>query len=180
VALPGAAEIAAKAKAKTSTSTSTSTAATTSTSTSEPIDAPPKAVDSINVAKEIAKQHPSIDHLSAPASRIQSGTATPAPEAEPTKKASTSAAAAESTPSTAAATKKEEEPVKEAATKEEPAEQAKQPSMEEVTPAAKKDDDDAETETAAKGVEGVHVGEGAETQKQDAKEGEDAGKSLED
>ena len=60
------------------------------------IDDPPKPetmdsapVDkekSINAAKAMLKaDHPSIDHLSAPASRIQSGTATPANEADATE-----------------------------------------------------------------------------------------------
>ncbi|KAK4957316.1 hypothetical protein LTR10_005278 [Elasticomyces elasticus] len=47
--------------------------------------APVDKQQSINVAKEALKaQHPSIDHLSAPASRIHSGTATPARQTEPT------------------------------------------------------------------------------------------------
>ncbi|KAK5742673.1 hypothetical protein LTR17_003205 [Elasticomyces elasticus] len=47
--------------------------------------APVDKQQSINVAKEALKaQHPSIDHLSAPASRIHSGTATPAQQTEPT------------------------------------------------------------------------------------------------
>lgn len=79
IALPGAAEIADRNKAK---------------STSPPIDGPSKAEtmssspeekqQSINFAKEkIAKEHPAVDHLSAPASAVQSGTATPEPEEEP-------------------------------------------------------------------------------------------------
>ena len=77
-ALPGAAEIAEMNKAK---------------STSPPIDelakvetvsSPPEEKrQSINFAKEkIAKEHPGVDHLSAPASAVQSGTATPEPEEE--------------------------------------------------------------------------------------------------
>ncbi|KAF2773431.1 hypothetical protein EJ03DRAFT_371346 [Teratosphaeria nubilosa] len=84
VALPGAAEIAARSKAK----------------TSEPLGLPPKVEtmasapaekeESINLAKEkIGDQHPNLEHLSAPASALQSGTATPAHDtstaAEPTK-----------------------------------------------------------------------------------------------
>ncbi|KAK5691642.1 hypothetical protein LTR97_011639 [Elasticomyces elasticus] len=47
--------------------------------------APVDKQQSINVAKEALKaQHPSIDHLSAPASRIHSGTATPAQQTDPT------------------------------------------------------------------------------------------------
>ena len=86
VALPGAAEIAERNKAK---------------STSPPIDGPAKVEtmssapeekqQSINFAQEkMAKEHPAIDHLSAPASAVQSGTATPEPEKEPAAAAATS------------------------------------------------------------------------------------------
>lgn len=132
-ALPGAAEIAAKNKPQ-------------PTSTSNPIDEPPKVEtmssapadkeQNISEAKEAPKHNPAHDHLSAPASAIQSGTATPASEpASDSTEADSEAASQEAA---------------------------------------------GEEDSAAKGIQGLQVGEGAKVQQQSAKEGGDAGKSVED
>ncbi|KAM3415518.1 hypothetical protein BST61_g9039 [Cercospora zeina] len=69
IALPGAAEIAARKK-KSSPPLQAKIVETRAAATTEPV---PEA----GKAKEAPISHPAIDHLSAPASRIQSGTATP-------------------------------------------------------------------------------------------------------
>ncbi|CAK1354428.1 hypotheticalsprotein [Cercospora beticola] len=69
IALPGAAEIAAR-KAKSTTPLQAVNVETRAAGTTEPA---PEA----DKSKETPAAHPAIDHLSAPASRIQSGTATP-------------------------------------------------------------------------------------------------------
>ena len=79
VALPGAWEMAERNKMKSPLSEAPAVESITS--------APAEKEQSINAAKEISKHHPSLDHLSAPGSRIQSGTATPA-KTEPAADAS--------------------------------------------------------------------------------------------
>jgi len=154
--LPDAAEIAAR-------SSKPETPATASV-----IDTPPKVETmdsapadkekSINAAKEALKgQHPAIDHLSAPASAIQSGTATPAQQAEPEK------AETQHIPI---------EPVTEAE-KEATGGTGEKVGVVGATEVVDK-------ETAAKGVEALQLGEGTKTQEQGAKEGEEAGTSVED
>lgn len=69
IALPGAAEIAAR-KAKSTTPLQAVNVETRAAGTTEP---KPEA----DKSKESSAAHPAIDHLSAPASRIQSGTVTP-------------------------------------------------------------------------------------------------------
>ncbi|KAK4636768.1 uncharacterized protein CLAFUR5_00851 [Fulvia fulva] len=82
IALPGAAEIAERnkakaeaAKAEAAKSPSQLEAINPETLASSPED---KKEQHMEKAKDIGKSHPNLDHLSAPASRIQSGTATPA------------------------------------------------------------------------------------------------------
>lgn len=153
-ALPGAAEIAARNKAQASTIDSPPKVETMSS-------APDEKEESIDTAKAVPKHLSSIDHLSAPASRLQSGTATPA---EP--------ATEEATETTASATGTHGG----SEIKEIPAEEVKKVESETDVP----DEDEDEDESAAKGVEGLQVGEGTKVQEQSAEEGEDAGKSVED
>lgn len=161
--LPGAEEIAARNKPLTASGPLDSEPAVQA-ATSPP---PQEKEGILNAAKEVSKHHPSLDHLSAPASRIQSGTATPQPEV----------AVEEST-------KASEEGVGEAAPKryhrgseikEVPNEEIKK-----VESGSALHEEDDEEESTAKAVEGLQVGEGKDTQKQEAKEPEDAAKSVED
>lgn len=134
-ALPGAAEIAARNKAQ-------------ETQGSSVIDEDVKAETMTSAATE---KEQSIEatkskhkaHLSAPASAIPSGVATPAEAAQ--------------------------------GTKDEPTHEVEKIETEGVP---KREDGDAES--AAKAVEGMQVGDGQSVQQQDAKAGEDAGKSVED
>ena len=73
VALPGAAEIAAMNKLKAASKAKSDVAGVEKTS---PVP-PGEEEKSVDAVKEASMQHPSLDHLSAPSSRIQSGTATP-------------------------------------------------------------------------------------------------------
>lgn len=147
--LPGAAEIAAKNKQPISNPIDEPLKAETMTT------APAEKKESINAAKEIAKQHPSLDHLSAPASRIQSGTATP-----------------QSEPAIAAI----EEPAGESAKVQDAPEDIVNDPDKKIAVR----EQDEEGDSAAKGVEGLQVADGRKTQEQDAKEGEDASISVED
>lgn len=81
VKLPGADEIAARNKA---TSPSTREALSPETKTSSPLDSKVKAEES---SQEAVKSHAALDHLSAPASRIHSGTATPTKSDDATSEA---------------------------------------------------------------------------------------------
>ncbi|TKA65679.1 hypothetical protein B0A55_09758 [Friedmanniomyces simplex] len=122
---------------------------------------PAEKEKSINAAKEALKaQHPAIDHLSAPASRIHSGSATPAQQAEPKAEApSVSQEAEEGEGQGGADVEGKEE-------------------AGDVVGSTEGEDE----QTAAKGVEGLDIGsgEGTKTQEQSAKEGGDAGVSVED
>lgn len=84
VALPGASEISDRNKENQPLKPPSGTtaavidepaaAAAVETTNSAPAD---KEKSTINAAREIAKNHPALEHMSAPASRIHSGTATP-------------------------------------------------------------------------------------------------------
>lgn len=87
------------------------------------------------------------DHLSVPASAIQSGTATPAEAVAPTSQAAAVDAPSEEVKKVEGETRIAEEP---------------------------------NVESAAKGVEGMQVGEGKMVGEQEAKKPEDATKSVED
>ncbi|KAK0946590.1 hypothetical protein LTR29_002058 [Friedmanniomyces endolithicus] len=116
--------------------------------------------ESINAAKQALKaQHPSIDHLSAPASRIHSGSATPAQQSEPATTSKTSGEAAE----------EEDETKADGEGKEEAGEVAG--STEAV-----------DEKTASTGVHALQIGSeaGTRTQEQSAVEGGAAGQSVED
>lgn len=153
--LPSAAEVAAKNKPQTSPiSASMDEPPKAETMSSAPVD----KEQSISEAKEAHKDNPALDHLSAPASALQSGTATPA-----------------------------QEPVNdEAALREEKTmhgdsgDRAEADEDKSASASAEDDEDDGEDDSAAKAVQGLQVGEGADVQEQSAADGGDAGKSVED
>lgn len=154
VALPGAAEIASRSKSSgTSILDETPKVETMSS-------APAEKEESINVAKEIIKDHPALDHLSAPASAIHSGTATPQPEQ--------TAASTERGDVTAA----ESSEVKDLSPDE-----VKNTESENSLPGEKKNHDDVDT---SKDVESTNANEEEKTQEQGAKEPDDATKSVGD
>ncbi|KAI7724322.1 hypothetical protein KC322_g72 [Hortaea werneckii] len=159
-ALPGAAEIAAKNKAQ------------SGTAGSSVVDEPPKAetMTSAPAEKEKSigdthKKNANVAHISAPASALQSGTATPA-EPEVPKRGheahlSVPASAIQSgTARTAESTPAKPEPT--------------------ASSTADTKQDENSTESVAKAVEGMQVGEGKNIQEQEAKAGDEAGKSVED
>lgn len=198
IALPGAAEIAAR--------NSKPVAATTSEGEGEQksstIDDPPKPetmssapVDkeaSLNAAKEAMKSqgHKNIEHLSAPASRLQSGTATPAEveEVDKVDQVGTPATTAPAEQSKGLEKEVEEPP----ATKPTAAAEASQEAAvegekaEEETVGTKEVESEAATmpakgkESASKDVEPIQSSEAEKTQQQEAKVGEEATKSVED
>lgn len=150
IPLPGAEEIAARNQAA---SPSTLDALNPETLTSSPQD----KKDSIEKAKEVSKHHPSLDHLSAPASRIQSGTATPAQ------------------------TEQEQEPAPDS--KQHRGSDVVQASAEEIMQVESKNalkEEEGETDAATKGVEDMKVGDGGLPQEQAAKEPALAATSVED
>lgn len=158
IALPGAAEIAARNKAK-SPSNSTAEAPGLEKITS----APAEKAESINAAKEVSQTHPSLDHLSAPASQLQSGAATP--QTEPATGPEIVAEAARSR--THRGSEVKDAPPEEirrlesaSALQEDPAEDA--------------------AEDAVSGVGALKFEEPERTRKQDAKEAGDASKSVAD
>ena len=139
-------------------------------STTRVIDEPPKPEtiesapvdkeESINAAKQALKaQHPSIDHLSAPASRIHSGSATPAQQAEPVTMSKASGEAEEDEGEKMAAGEGKGEAGEAAGSTEA-----------------------VDEKTASTGVQALQIGseEGTRTQEQSAVEGDDAGQSVED
>ena len=160
VPLPGAAEMAARNKPE---------------PPSDPLDEPLKAEtmssapaekqESINAAKEIIKDHPALDHLSAPASAIQSGTATPQPEPEvaPSEGVGTGRSSMER--------RHRGSEVFEA-----PLDEIRKIESEN----ALKEEDEDEDENASKVVDSSTAAEGEKTQEQDAKEAGDASKSVGD
>lgn len=147
IALPGAAEIAERNKGK-------------SPPILKPADEPGKAETmnsapaekhtSINFAQEkMAKDHPAVDHLSAPASAVHSGAASP--DLKPETKAETELEPAPSAPAeTEAATRKHRgSDVREA-----PIEEIKKIESES---ALHEEDEDEETKEVTEGVESVDV-----------------------
>ena len=161
VALPGAAEVAERSASK-----------------SPPILAKdPPAIESItsasankektiNAAKEIAAHHPSLDHLSAPASRIQSGHATP--QTEPASGADIVAQA------TQGRTHRGSE-VKEA-----PIEEIRKLESESALQEDPGEDAEEAEDDAAKRVSHLRFEEPVKTQEQPSKEPADASRSVED
>lgn len=79
IALPGAAEIAARGNPRSPSILAADNALQKIRSDPSEAESSEKA-EPLNAAKEVSKSHPSLDHLSAPASRIQSGTASPQSE----------------------------------------------------------------------------------------------------
>ncbi|KAK3071462.1 hypothetical protein LTR53_008579 [Teratosphaeriaceae sp. CCFEE 6253] len=147
--MPGAVEIAARSSKPDSSAEASVTDAPPNVETMA--SAPEDKKKSINAAKEALKgQHPSIEHLSAPASRIHSGSATPAQQAEP------DTAETDTTESKVGTDSKDDGGGIVGAT------------------------EVVDRETAAKGVEALQIGEGTKTQEQGAKEVEQAGTSVED
>jgi hypothetical protein len=155
VALPGAAEIAERNKAKPA-------------ATSSPIDEPVKAETmssapdekqaSINFAKEkIGREHPSVDHLSAPASAVHSGTATPEPEAE--------AEPAPVTPAPSEARKHRGSDVRDA-----PLEEIKRIESENALQEEDEEDEEDQTEEVRKGVEDAELKDSEHVTKADGPE----------
>lgn len=157
IALPGAAEIAARNQP---TSPSNFEAINAETMTSSPED----KKQSIEQAKEkLNAPAAGVDHLSAPASRLQSGTATPAQTEEPSS----------DTPKTATEKHRGSDII------EAPSEEIKK--IETENSLKEEDGEEGDTLAATKGVEGLKVGdETAKPQEQSAKEGADAGKTVED
>ena len=163
IALPGAAEIAERNKAM---STSPPAAENKTPAAEHVTTAPADKEESINAAKEISKHHPSLDHLSAPASRIHSGTATPQPEAATAAAAVTAAPA----PTAAASLPSAKDVVAQAAPRQHRGSEVKEVPLDEIKRiedenALQEEDDEDE------------VPKGEKTQEQEAKEPEDAGKS---
>jgi hypothetical protein len=160
IALPGAAEIAERNKLKSSSPPAAQKAPAVEHITTAPAD---KEV-SINAAKEISKHHPSLDHLSAPASRIHSGTATPQPESAAVAAAATAAAPAPGPLPSA------KEVVAAAAPRQHRGSEVKEVPLDEIK---RIEDENALAEEDEDGEEGAE-----KTQEQQAKEPEDAGKSV--
>ncbi|EME87317.1 uncharacterized protein MYCFIDRAFT_75171 [Pseudocercospora fijiensis CIRAD86] len=152
IALPGAAEIAARNKAQSATKVEASNA--------EPhISSPEEKKSSVEAVKDIKSSHPAIDHLSAPASRIQSGTATPAQ--------------VEEAPSSEEKQKHRGSDIIVA-----DAEQVKE--IEKSNLLQEDPNEDAEDTDAVKGVADLKVDDEKPTQEQAAKEPEDASKTVAD
>ncbi|KAI6870159.1 hypothetical protein KC338_g2771 [Hortaea werneckii] len=159
-ALPGAAEIAAKNKAQ------------SGTAGSSVVDEPPKAetMTSAPAEKEQSigdthKKNANVAHISAPASALQSGTATPAEPEVPKRGHEAHLSVPASAIQSGTATPAESTPAKPGAT---------------ASSTADTKQDENSTESVAKAVEGMQVGEGKNIQEQKAKAGDEAGKSVED
>ena len=163
IALPGAAEIAARSKSMSPPNKATEPpgdAPSLEKITSEPAE----NVAIVSSAEAISKDHPSLDHLSAPASAIQSGSATP--------RDGTAEASAEAIDAPATATKHRGSEVIEA-----PPEDIRK-----VESASALTEDPAEdtTERATKGVSSLTFQEPVRTQEQDAKAAESATDTVAD
>ncbi|EME49949.1 hypothetical protein DOTSEDRAFT_68688 [Dothistroma septosporum NZE10] len=204
IALPGAAEVAARNKAKTE--------ATNSPSQLEAINAetltssPEAKKEHIEEVKDVGKTHPNLDHLSAPASRIQSGTSTPAQhdEAEGKLPLTSLTEPTEKTHESKAEDSREKNSTEEDSKTAEVAPKNTDMKGEESIPTAEKkaddvpkvhfekkeqgdakkgSEDDKATEAATEGVQDLKL-EGKtkalKPQEEAAKEEDDAGKSIED
>lgn len=160
IALPGAAEIAARNKKPTSSSNLEAINAETMTSSPEDKKSSIEEASKANLNAPAAATN--IDHLSAPASRLHSGTATPAQTEEPSGEAPK------------AAEKHRGSDVVEA-----PSEEIKK--IESETSLKEEEVEDPDESAATKGVEGLKVAdETAKPQEESAKEAEDATKTVED
>jgi hypothetical protein len=180
--LPGAAEIAARNKPQ-PTSNSTEEPATAETASSAPAE---KDAASMNAAKALLKDdHPGLDHLSAPPSAMQSGTASPQPEA-----AETEATATESAIDDAKNTGSTEGVATEASPRRgsmHRGSEVHEASVEEIRKIEKenalKEEDEEDVDDAAgiaKKVKSLEVGDAEKVQEQSAKEADDATKSVQD
>jgi len=202
IALPGAAEIAARnnplpksspedaVKPETMTSAPAekeksinAVAAAAAGSKIDHLSAPPSAIpsgtatpaekkDEENTTAE--KEKAKVDHLSAPPSAIPSGTATPAAEKEEVKKEATSAPADKAVEDSKAETPAGStvDDVKNVDKRASIAEEI----IKEISPKRTYED----LASVISGVEGMQVGEGAKVGEQEAKKAEDAVKSVED
>lgn len=161
IALPGAEEIAARNKQPTSPSNFEAINAETMTSSPEDKKS---SIEEASTAKlnAPAAATANIDHLSAPASRLHSGTATPAQTEEPSSEAS-----------------KPTEKHRGSDIVEAPSEEVKK--IESETSLKEEEGEDADELAATKGVEGLKVAdETAKPQEENAKEVDDATKTVED
>jgi hypothetical protein len=160
VPLPGAAEIAAR------NSNSAPMAASTIDDLPKPetMSSPPEEKkESLNAAKEALKAHPNVEHLSAPASRLHSGTATPAEAETEVKQSETEVTSQPAEGGIVAATE-----VVDKATAEKGIE------------ALHLGDADKTEEQSGTADEDITASVSDRTQEQSAKAGEDATKSVED
>lgn len=164
IALPGAEEIAARNKKPTSPSTFEAINAETKTSSPEDKKSSIEEAGKEKLNAPAAAAAANIDHLSAPASRLHSGTATPAQTEEPSGEASK------------ATEKHRGSDIVEA-----PSEEIKKIESE---MSLKEEEDEGEYTdemAATKGVEGLKVAdETAKPQEESVKEAEDATKTVED
>nr|OQO31206.1 hypothetical protein B0A51_01585 [Rachicladosporium sp. CCFEE 5018] len=169
--LPGAAEIKARnaPKAEPATEAETKPASDENAKPETSGAAPAEKEQSINPAKALLgeQSNAKYDHLSAPASAMQSGNATPA-------------AAKEDAEECDDATEEASEGKESKTAAESDVSETKVASL----PAKNADDEDEEEEdeeeSAAKGVQDLQLGEGKKANEQAAKEPEDAGTSVED
>lgn len=182
IALPGASEIAARNNPLPKSSPEAAAKPESMTS------APAEKEKSISTASDSK-----YDHLSAPASAIVSGTATPAEKKEEEQQKETASAEEKSskydhlsvpasavqsgtaTPADPVAVKTEAEKENPSTSEEVKKVEGKTAVSEEETAASSED-----VESVAKGVEGMQVGEGKTVGQQEAKKPEDAVKSVED
>ena len=146
--------------------------------------APAQKVASINAAKAaLGPESSKYDHLSAPPSQVQSRTQTPAEVHEPSAEVAKVADDTQVPFSPAVADKVEETSESKPELKTIEGSEATAEPRRDVKKAGSTDADAEASKNAAdvaKGVEGLQVGDGKDIQKQDAKESEDAGKSVED
>ena len=157
VALPGAGEIAERNKPRALPGVLSEPSAVESMTTS-----PQAKEESINAVKAISQHHPSLDHLSAPGSRIQSGTATP--HSEPVT--------GEPEPAPAATRQHRGSEVKDAL----PEEIRKLESEHALHEQPGEDDDEA----VGHRTSSLRFAGDTKTQDQDAKQPDDAGKTVDD
>lgn len=163
IALPGAAEIAARSKSMSLPNKATEPPGD-APSLEKIASEPAENVAIVSSAEIVSKDHPSLDHLSAPASAIQSGSATP--------RDGTAEGSAEAVDVPAATTKHRGSEVIEAPPEE----------IREVESASALTEDPAEdtTERATTGVSSLTFQEPVKPQEQDAKAADDATETVAD
>lgn len=174
--------VAAAASENQATATQESASGSSSTSKIEATTSTPASKGSLNVASAMSKHN--MDHLSAPASRIQSGTATPNPEPASSIPDTTGSATEIGTASAPGADTSDAGGVEssdiptqgKSQVQEAPTDEVKKAESEPALPKAV----EAEQGSAVSNMEGLKIGEEPKTQEQDAKAAEDAGKSVED